>query len=86
MQRKIAFTRQTGTNWDIYTMNSAGRDQTRLTFKSAIDSEPSLSPGASTIHFESTRDQNTYEIYRMDPNGSVIKRLTFNSLTDSNPG
>jgi TolB protein len=73
-------------NWDIFTMNSDGTGKTRLTFGPADDYAPSLSPGASTIHYESDRDQDTREIYRMNSDGTGHTRLTFNSVPDTNAG
>jgi Tol biopolymer transport system component len=67
-------------------MNSDGSGQRRLTFNSASDWEPSLSPGGTTIHFQSTRDHIDTEIYRMTSDGSGLRRLTFNIIVDAEPG
>ncbi len=61
--------------FEIYTMNSDGTDQTRLTNNGVQDSLPAWSPDGGRIAFLSTRDGDI-ELYTMKPNGTDVRRLT----------
>ena len=62
---------------EIYTMDSDGANQTRLTFNEASDAAPAWSPNGRQIAFHSYRDDNknahrgerNVEIYVMDADG-----------------
>ena len=64
----------------IYSMNSDGTNQTRLsnTPTTSNDSAPQLSRDGSTIVFSSDRDGNS-EIYKMNADGTNVVRLTNDS-------
>lgn len=76
---KIAFDAYlgSGTGWEVYGMNSAGSDPTKLTDNSVNDEKPSFSPDGTKIAFMSAIDgSGYYEIYTMKPDGTDKVRLT----------
>ena len=81
---KIAFMSHRDGNAEIYTMNSDGSAQTRLTDDPAADTAPAWSPDGEKIAFWSTRDGNA-EIYVMDADGSGQTNLTNAAADDLNP-
>ena len=76
---KIAF----NSGNEIYTMNTDGSNQTRLTNNSSVDNNPSWKQ-STRIAFTSNRDGN-YEVYVMDVDGSNQTNLTNNSEPDNSP-
>src|SRR5215218_7851143 len=83
-QEKIAFQSNRDGNAEIYTMDTDGSDQTRLTYSSADDFNPEFSPDGSKIVFSTVRDGN-FEIYVMNADGTHQTRLTINSGGDGDP-
>ena len=81
---KIVFYSNRDGNTEIYTMDSDGSNQTRLTFNEASDSSPVWSPNGRQIAFHSDRDGND-EIYVMDADGTNQRRLTDHPARDFNP-
>jgi Tol biopolymer transport system component len=81
---KIAFYSNRDGNYEIYTMDSDGSNQTRLTFNDAADTWPAWSPNGQQIAFVSNRDGN-YEIYVMDVDGTNQRRLTNDPASDTLP-
>jgi len=81
---KIAFASLRDGNYEIYSMNPDGSNQTRLTNNTATDSVPSISPDSNRIAFASNRDGNN-EIYVMNSDGTGQSRLTNNTATDYYP-
>ncbi len=82
---KIAYV-NAGANYEIFSMNGDGSNQTNLTNNTAFDSNPNWSPDGSKIVFVSDRASfGTTEIYTMNANGSNPTRLTTNSVTDETP-
>ena len=77
-------TERHGSNEEIYIMNADGSGQTRLTFNSARDVCPSISPDGKRIAFASDRDGD-YEIYIMNRDGSNQQRLTTTVGLDLHP-
>ncbi len=71
-------------NPEIYSMNSDGSNQTRLTTNEVYDIMPAWSPDCSKIVFVSERDNNP-EIYSMNADGTNQTRLTSNSAYDYSP-
>ena len=70
----------TGDN-EIFTRNPDGTGLTQLTFNTAFDLAPALSPDGTRIAFTSQRDGNN-EIYVMDADGSNQMRLTHTAESD----
>ena len=81
---KIAFYSTRDGNHEIYTMDSDGSNQTRLTFNDTVDAWPAWSPNGQQIVFHSYRDGND-EIYVMDADGRNQRRLTNHPASDDYP-
>ena len=84
LHAKIVFYSKRDGNTEIYTMDSDGGDQTRLTFNATSDSSPVWSPNGQQIAFHSKRDENL-EIYVMDADGSNQRNLTRHPALDGYP-
>jgi len=80
----VAFVSYRDGNYEIYSMNADGSNQTRLTNNTAGDTSPSWSPDGSRIAFQSIRDGN-YEIYAMNADGYQQTRLTNNAALEAFP-
>jgi TolB protein len=81
---KIAFASDRDGNFEIYSMDTDGGGQTRLTEDASEDYSPAWSPDGQRIAFVSTRDGNA-EIYVMNTDGSGQTRLTNNTAGDLAP-
>src|SRR5690349_16300674 len=84
MNGKIVFDTDRDGNYEIYTVDSDGSNQTRLTNNSSRDRDAAWSPDGSRIAFQANRDGN-YEIYTMNADGSNPTRLTNNTATEDEP-
>ena len=84
VQAQIAFASDRDGNYEIYVMDTDGRNQRRLTENPAHDLQPSWSPDGEHIAFVSDRDGNQ-EIYVMDADGKNQRRLTRNGSPDTDP-
>ncbi len=82
LQSKIVFYSNQDGNHEIYTMDSDGSNQTRLTFNNAADATPAWSPNGQQIAFHSYRDGNA-EVYVMDADGNNQRRLTHHLAIDA---
>lgn len=86
---KIAFTREGGSDVDIFSISRRGHSKSRLTDSKREDGLPSFSPDGRHILF--THNQRTrhatdnFEIYRMDADGSHEKRLTRSAAIEFSP-
>ncbi len=83
-QAHIAFASNRDGNWEIYVMDTDGKNQRRLTNNRHDDRYPSWSPDGKRIVFSSKRDGN-FEIYVMDADGGKPKNLTKNPNDDRYP-
>lgn len=81
---KIVFESNRDGNQEIYTCNSDGTNQTRLTNSPSVDWGACWSPDGSKIAFSSFRDGN-YEIYTMNADGTAQTRLTNTIGLEFNP-
>ena len=82
---KIAFVSDRDGDFEIYSMDVDGGNQTRLTnIPGFADSFPTWSPDATKIAFVADRWGND-EIYVMDADGSNQSRLTTNVAADALP-
>ena len=84
---QIAFSSDRDGNFEIYTMNSDGSDETRLTEDDANDFDPSWSPDGEKISFSSNRGSGeNFEIHDIDADyGSDVTRLTEDDADDREP-
>ena len=84
---KIVFESGRDGNLEIYSMNSDGMEQTRLTHHEARDFQAAWSPNGGQIVFGSDRDDRDgdLEIYVMDADGSNQRNLTHHPALDSSP-
>ena len=81
---KIVFHSRRDGMSEIYTMDSDGGLQTRLTHNEARDFSPVWHPNGGQIAFVSERDENL-EIYVMDADGSNQRNLTRHLELDTSP-
>ena len=72
------FSLTTGGNTDIYTLDIASGQRTRLTDTPAIETAPSYSPDGTRIVFESDRS-GTQQLYVMPAGGGEATRISFGS-------
>lgn len=75
----VAFSSMRDGNAEIYTMDADGRNQTRVTTHTAIDTDPAISPDGRDIIFTSSRSGNN-DIFIVGSHGGEAVNLT------SNPG
>ena len=71
---KIVFTSRRDGNFEIYSMNPDGSDQTNLTQHRAKDASPVWSPTGEQILFTSDRD-GIEELYLMDADGTNVRQV-----------
>ena len=81
---KIIFSSNRDGNFEIYTMDSDGSNQQRLTFNQADDLSPTWSPNGRQIAFHSYRDDDR-EIYIMNADGTNQRNLTRHPASDGYP-
>jgi len=81
---KIAFQSYVDRNWEIFVMDSDGRNIKQLTSNPKDDIQPAWSPDGQKIAFASYRDGN-WEIYVMDTDGSNVRKVTNHVAHDQKP-
>lgn len=81
---RIVFSSTRDGNEEIYTMNSDGTNQTRITNNNAQDTKPVWSPDGTQIAFVSTRSGNA-DIWIMNPDGSGLRNVTSDPANDIDP-
>jgi hypothetical protein len=80
---RLAFAKGSGTNSQIYTMNSGdGSAQTRITSSISADSQPNWSPDGTKLAFTSNRDGHG-QIYTVLAGGGSETRLTNETTVDA---
>jgi Tol biopolymer transport system component len=86
---KVAFSRLTGGNTDIYIFDRATSTTTRITNDPGIDKNPAWSPNGTRLAFASNRaGSGGFDIYTTSPTGlntGLSGRLTTNALDDEAP-
>jgi Tol biopolymer transport system component len=86
--QKIAFVSARNGNYQIYTMDADGLNQTNISNNAATDADPAWSADSQKIVFVSIRGSNSdSEIYTMDTNPATndATQLTDNTAEDRNP-
>ena len=73
--KTIAYCAQRNGEFDIYTMPTAGGEETRLTTAPGLDDGPDYSPDGKYIYFNSERT-GIMQIWRMKPDGSDQEQIT----------
>lgn len=81
---RIAFVSNRDGDQELYVMDSAGNDETRITNSPGIDIGPAWSPDSRRLVFSSARSGNT-ELYVQTVGDSDATQLTDNNATDSSP-
>lgn len=81
---KIVYAARTGENWDLWIANRDGLGSRQLTADAFIDQQPSVSPDARYIVFQSNRS-GARNIWRIDIDGSNPTQLTQGSYDDASP-
>ena len=81
---KILFLSTREGNFDIFSMNTDGRNQTNLTHHPKMDFWISYDKVNAKIYFYSNRDGNP-EIYATDRYGNHLTRITHHEGIDKNP-
>lgn len=74
--RTVVYSLTTGANTDLYSMDVATGQSTRLTSTPSIETAPSFSPDGSKIVFESDRS-GTQQLYVMPATGGEATRISF---------
>ena len=72
---KIAFSRFTGSRFQIFVMNADGSGAVQLTFADASATGAAWSPDGTRIAF--TRCGDSCDVYLMDADGRNVRRLTY---------
>ncbi|MGB9872617.1 MAG: VWA domain-containing protein [Anaerolineae bacterium] len=83
-ENPIAFVSDRDGYYEIYTMNSDGSHQLRITNNECADWHPSWTPDGKRILF-STDCRGNRDIYSMNPDGSDWRRLTTAPESDHRP-
>ncbi len=81
---QIVFTKDVGSNIEIFKIDIDGNTETRLTYNTGADIEPEWSLTGDKIVFCSHKDGNQ-EIYVMNSDGGGQTRLTNNNVKDEYP-
>lgn len=72
---RIAFSSNSGGNFDIYVMDADGSNVKRLTSDPATDNEPAWTPDGQQIAFTSLRS-GVAQVYLVNADGSDVRQLT----------
>lgn len=71
-------------NWELYYMNSDGKEVRSLTSNGFNNMTPTISPDGERIAFISNIDGDN-DVYLMDFNGNIIDKITHNNHADYHP-
>ena len=84
LHANIVFVSWRDGNWEIYKMDTNGRNKTRLTRNETDEYAPVWSSDGKQIAFESYQNRN-WEIYVMDADGGNQRNLTQHPAIDGSP-
>lgn len=84
LDANIVFVSWRDGNWEIYKMDTNGRNKTRLTRNETDEYAPVWSPDGKQIAFESYQNKN-WDIYVMDADGGNQRNLTQHPAIDNYP-
>ena len=87
-QAQIVFSSHRDGNWEIYVMDTDGKNLRRLTNNPLDEWEPSWSPDGKWIALTASEDRivdNQPQIYMMDVDGGNLQRLTKNPFPEWDP-
>jgi TolB protein len=73
--KTLAFVGERNGEFDVYSISTAGGEETRLTTAKGLDDGPEYSPDGKYIYFNSERT-GKMDIYRMRPDGSEQQQVT----------
>jgi TolB protein len=79
--KTLAFVGERNGEFDIYTISTAGGDETRLTTAKGLDDGPEYTPDGKYIYFNSERTGHM-QIWRMRADGSEQEQVTFGAEND----
>jgi len=79
--KTLAFVGQRNEEFDIYTIPTAGGEETRLTTANGLDDGPEYSPDGKYIYFNSERTGHM-QIWRMRADGSEQEQVTFDEFNN----
>jgi TolB protein len=79
--KTLAFVGERNGEFDIYTISTAGGDETRLTTAKGLDDGPEYTPDGKYIYFNSERTGHM-QIWRMRADGSEQEQVTFGPEND----
>jgi len=77
----LAYTAERNNEFDIYKIDTNGKNETRLTTAPGLDDGPEYSPDGRYIYFNSTRT-GMMQLWRMKPDGSGQQQMTNDSLNN----
>ena len=80
----IAYSAQTGSNFDIYLIDPESGYTTPLVIHPRSDEDPAWSPDGRKLVFSSNR-RGRHDLYRIDVDGRHLTRLTHDYGECSNP-
>ena len=84
LDSRIVFASNRDGNWDIYSMDTKGKNLIQLTDHPKSDEYPAFSPDGRRIAFRSERDFKP-DLYVMDSDGNNVIRLTNDNDRESRP-
>ena len=79
--KTLVYTAQRNGDFDIYSMPSAGGEETRITTAPGLDDGPEFTPDGKWIYFNSART-GRMQIWRMHPDGSDQQQITGDELNN----
>lgn len=70
---------------EIFTMNTDGTDEVRLTYRIGYEGFPKFSPDGSQIVFQCVTAEGDRDLFLMDPDGTNVINLTLDIREDHSP-